>query len=1089
MNRFKHKLFTVLAVLFISMSIAPAAHADDLTLSGSNYQPGDLFASIIFSESADLNTADSVDISYRTIEGYPSTSDKTKTYGRMQKPNDGASSTTGKQLVSMLRTLYDYGWFEPAPKTEDGFIGMMQQLLGKVGNSISSAITSVALSGAVVFAGLFDAAASLIELIDKAARGFNVPSLFGFDTKSGTGFISDIIHKVFDSFGVNKTAIVNLQRFIMAGLAMMLVISAIIALGALGNHREKMKKVKNYSARIATVLVTLPVAMMMTTIIDTVSLQADTVKKLPEMFNQTYIVDTLDWAVYGNFDLAMINANGKLNDDGSKSKDFAPSAQNVANLASSINARKILLGGTAVESESSGTAMLSAFASHQMANVTQYYDGLAKVKDSTVESCTPTFVVAGGNNNDFSKMIGGNGNGNSKANAREPYDLNSFRTGYPANRKEDNDSYYTLNLKCGVSSNIVFLMPVDSKGDKTDATDQPSEVYISGQKFSLGDSDKVKVRPFGSGDPRSYLYGAVPATSKATKEYSNYIHDVNRSSQLIDPSTGQKVDHSASDAKAKAIWTNSLRIAIMNRYRGLKQLSFSDQSTAFFLQTKRTGDSSISYKGYYTIPDKANEAKNTGQFGNTFTRYVMPATSLLDMGTRIASLTAVWMIAAIMACVTIFIILRSPLLGALVKSVRGFLTALITGNVVGLLEYLTYYTAARMSLITAGIAIYFGTMLGKSIVVDSPIATALETFGSATLGPAVSTILVVLFALSACWPAFRIQGKNGKMRRSSVLGVIIMIPFMAADSISERLQDLHVKVYGEQRGSLLNGKVMRNSRKNKAEIARRNQAAKQERRISRGAVSKAVHAGGKIALHGAAAAATGGASVGASAAMLKAGAATKAGQLLAGTAGKAAVAGIGKSTSMQAIVKSPIGKVIAENVGGHMTGKRSATPGSQHGESMRQPIVRDDARQAPSPTQSGPFNQPAAPERKQIDGAPIVATTQRQSASVDRADIDRVVEAIDSQKPSKSETIREVQSTVSEAHQPSKSETIREVVSTPTAPQPPVESTHTVERSTETIREVSSAESSVPTPAPASTPVQPDIKPVVVKPVVPDITE
>ena len=1007
MNRFKHKIIALIAAIFISFSFASAAHADDLTIANSDYQPGDLFASIIFSESSDLNTADSVDISYRAISGYPSASDKTETYGRMQKPDGKSSSKAGNRLVSMLRTLYDYGWFEPAPKTNDGYVGMLQKLFGSTQKSIASGITSMALQGAVIFAGLFDSAATLIEFIDKAARGFNVPSLFGFNTNSGTGFISDIIHQALELFGIGKSTIINLQRFIMIGIAMMLVLSAIIALGALGNHREKLKKVKNYSARIATVMVTLPVAVMVTAVIDTVSLEADTVKTLPEMFNQTYIVDTLDWAVYGNFDLAMVNPSGSLNDDGSASKDFEPSAQNIANLTSAIQAKKTLLGGKVEDSEKSGTAMLSAFAGQQMANVTQYYDGLSKVKDSTVESCTPLVAVSSDNESSssskaFNEWLS-NSKGNMKTNAREPYDLNSFRTGYPNDRKEDNDSYYTFNLKCGSDSNIVFLMPVTSDGDQTDVTDQPSEVYISGQKFNLGDSGSVKVRPFGSGDPRSYLYGAVPATSKATKEYANYIHDVNRSSQLIDPSNGQKIDHSTSDAKAKAIWTNSLRIAIMNRYRGLKPLSFSDQSTAFFLQTKRAGDESISYKGYYTIPDKSNEAKNTGQFGNTFTRYVMPATSSVDMGVRIASLTSVWAIAAAMAIITIFIVLRSPLLGALVKSIRGFLSALLTGNIIGLLEYITYYTAVRMSLLTAGIAIYFGTMVGKAIVVDSPIAVALSSFGALAgpIGPAVSMLLVIVFALAVCWPAFRIQSKNGKMRKASVLAVIIMIPFMAADAISERLQDLHVKVYGEQRGSLLNGKIMRNSRKNKAEIQRRNQAAKQESQASRSTVAKVGSGAAKLALHGAAAAATGGASVGASAAMLKAGAATKAGQLAAGTVGKSIVSGIGKSQTMQSLVKSPIGKRVADVVGERMTGKKVSEIEPSGSRS-----IRDTGRGGTSSTQSsGSTPQPAAPARPQVGAS---------SDSITRSDIDRVVEAIDTQTSAANKTTEAVNQAASD---------------------------------------------------------------------------
>ena len=194
---------------------------------------------------------------------------------------------------------------------------------------------------------------------------------------------------------------------------------------------------------------------------------------------------------------------------------------------------------------------------------------------------------------------------------------------------------------------------------------------------------------------------------------------------------------------------------------------------------------------------------------------------------------------------------------------------------------------------------------------------------------------------------------------------------------------------------------MRNSRKNKAEIQRRNQAAKQESQASRSTVAKIGSEAAKLGLHGAAAAATGGASIGASAAMLKAGAATKAGQLAAGTVGKSIVSGIGKSQTMQSLVKSPIGKRVADVVGERVTGKKVSEIEPSGSRS-----IRDTGHGGmPSTQSSGSTPQPAAPARPQVGAS---------SDSITRSDIDRVVEAIDTQTSAANKTTEAVNQVASD---------------------------------------------------------------------------
>lgn len=922
----KRKLMTVGAIGAVALSsLAPTTafaaeeeNPDWVDISNSNasderysrlsnytYTPGDLLSSVIYSESSEVKSADGLELSFNTLKGYPSASDGLKTYGQLIAPkgdtslDENGSSTEGERLVSQLRTYYEYGWFEPLPKNDESFLSPVIRLVRNVEKTVGDVIAINALKSALIGAQLYDAGTGFIEAFSTLANFVNIPALFGL-TGNGVndGFLNELVSGTLAAFGLSAGTILLIQRLTMSFFVFFMIVMTIWALRSTKNRTSHVHNSKRWGSRILIMLLTVPVWVSVTNAWNFFDNSvANLNNAAPDDINSSYIVDTLDWSIYGNLDLSMVNPSGSLNTDGTASADFAPTPERVAYLGQRIQEEKNKLGGNS-NAETSAHGMLFAFISGGTANVNDYISGLANLNclSSSNTTITGQQVVECTHRNN-------------------PNSLTRFDIGVP------NKELFATDK----ASRPYFLSPREDQmdTDKTGGVRQEQKIALSGVEFNLTETSPVSARPLRFNDPKSYIYGAIPSEnlSTSTAEYANYIYDPRTSSQLVNPETGEAVtDKPASDeaenAKLRAIRSNALHIAIYNRFAGLNDgLALSDQSTTFFLQSKRSGDSGINYKGYNTVANETGESKNTGAYGNAFVRYVMPVANPADYAKNIAALNTVWVTSGFIAIAACFILLRSPVFGAMFYSIKGFLASLFTGNIYSFLEGILYYSAMRVSFICASAAIYFGAFVGKFFLLDSPFANAIGLVGGdalqftdAIISGGFFTSVIGAFAIlvALLWPALNWTNGRGSNRKISILGAIIMLPYMLVSSWMTRVERLATNFYGKAPGG---NRMLSIAGSRSAKGARASELAATGKKPG-SVAGKVAKTGLKVGAGVALATATGGAGSAIAGSALK----NAFGNSVAGkVAGKVAFAGMDKAAS--AFGASRAGQLIGKPLG------------------------------------------------------------------------------------------------------------------------------------------------------------------------------
>lgn len=893
MTKNKLRWGTIFALILMVMMPFSSARADDgVTLANYPYHPGDLLASIIYSESSEVESADGVELSYDTMMKYPVASDDYKVYGRLDRPgSDDAHTQVGGQLVSQMRTLYEYGWFEPLPQAQDKVLSRIFETVTHIDTADVSAQTARnSLVGAIFGATIFDMSANIITFFEDVVTVFDVPTLMGLTPRTGgQTWLDKIFTDTLNNMGFGANTIKAIQGIVWVFLGMICIIVTLVALTKRKNMAGHQRNAKRWYLRLGVSIMTIFISVQITNAFNSLNSTMANVKDLPGEFNASYIVDSLDFAVYSNFDMQAINSSGNLNDDGSISEDYKPTREHVSNVQNYIAAKKNIVGGDVPENKQA-VGLLEEFASGKISTVADYYSGLASLE------CIKTTSTS----NDGSRV---------QTCVRDPKNISSlgkFDSGIPNNNlyhteNATNTPFFIMKNDNGSGNSASATTSSDSsdKSDENTSNDEKiggsfssdadglnkvnqTKIKMSGQDFTISKSGEYVVKPFDFRNPQSYIYGAVPPgnLSKATREYSNYINDETRSIQWINPETGERVDTTSTDPKSQAIRNNALQIGIYNRFAGLKPQSFSDQSTSFFLQTKRSGEDTVTYKGYYTAPNADGEAKNVGKYGNAFIRYTMPTENVADYYLRIGSLTSVWGISGFMSFCALIILLRAPVFGGMWQSISGFFSGFLAGNFVGLTRHVVFKIALRLSFIFSTAGIYLGVMIGRFVVSDNAFISAMFGVKSAqsgatgwlslgnggasltSLGIIVPLITIsALFCLVLCFPAFKFAGVSGKTKRVSFLGAIITAPYMIAETFMEKMEaygarELNVKPRGT-------GSVGFLTRKDKKEIKAQEKQEKIDNRSAlNNGIRKTAKVGSKLAVGAAITGATGGAGAG-----------------------------------------------------------------------------------------------------------------------------------------------------------------------------------------------------------------------------------
>ena len=814
----------------------------------------DLYASYIFSKS-DSDVASEVNGTMSDISKYPTDSEDTGTgendnqaYGQMTGPfsnRDSLKKDVGKQTATYINTLYKYDYVVPAPRNSDekSVLSVFGNLIA--GNSASlsrsadSFITKKSLDTASMGASIFDFFSSATDKFSKMARNLDVTRLIYNtnppDGDKDDGFIQSTVKNVLSTAGLTADNIKVFQYFAYTLILVSGVIALIVAFNSKNVKQKSGSAFKRNGLRILVIILFLPTVYALNGVFDSLDDGLTSKSKTSANdFNEQFVVDSLMFAATTNLNLGIANPNGEISpkDNYAADQDFKPSGKRVKALMDDVNSRAKRAGIN--DNDASAKSLISQISNQKKVDVNDYFGLISQGSDAGASdiaaSTTPLFdnIDAGYTTGKaFSKdrnvkIEGGSGNLR-----RNPIFLSQNKNAEDKfNSTMDKPKYKNADTaKKGKKQ--VYYIPPDKKvgGEGKDKNKSLREKASEDLSYSL--SYKMITRsnvpvaqnmPFNLNnarpeEPGTYIYGATPpgGLTKANKEFANYTNG-SSGIQNHNPVSGkEKVDDKQLQESMKV---NALRIALMNRYGGISSKpgvstnSLSTQSTAFLLQTENPKAGVLNYKGFNPVASEEGESKQTGKDGNGFVRYVIPNTGKVDLITKVGSINVTWLTSGVIAAAAFIYLLMSPVFGALLKQFKFAFATGFTGNFAALFSYITYRVGLTCSFLFAKAAVMMGVYFSTYLVSSFDIIG--QIFGAKNFVPgSAASISTLVFALALClillWPVAKISiGQSGKQKSVSVLGILIIIPYMICQNLEEFYDRLYARVYGKsQRNSFI----------------------------------------------------------------------------------------------------------------------------------------------------------------------------------------------------------------------------------------------------------------------------------------------
>lgn len=765
-------------------SVAPVGVTDETKRTMDNLTGNEtyssLYASIVYSLSKG-ESADSTSISLTQMSKYP-VSDETansQQYGALATPTfNSPAQDAGSQLASYVKTLHEYNYL--VMKDNTGFSGIWNFLTSWIGQSTRYFLLATAWMGAA----LYDMSFSLIGWFTSEFTRFNILQVTGlqYGAAKADSAINWIFVQILNAIGLDTSMIRTIQA-----ITYLLILGSFIMVVITQLNRAKAKKAvtstKRYGLRILTIVMTIPITAMMYGVTTSIFSNLNLAAKDASRLSDSYVVNVTKWAGTLNLSLAPISSN-RLDTSGEVNETFAPTPSNIAKLNAAI--RTIDEASSAEGTKSSAQSAMDsigALISDKNASVQDYFNYVASRKTSGSNIAAESIPVT-----DTTDTRG------------------RTNTYMLVSRDKDKDGSDILKTIYDLSSDSSSGVAAD------DATKSYSYYVANSKNVSIGLDSKYDLVPVVWNNPTSYLYGAVTPgnLTKSTVNHANY-HLSAYTDMLNDPQTGE----TASDKKLKeALRSNALSFALINKYAGVKQYnggaeSLSSQSVAFLLQSKLSGDTLL-YKGYNTAANATGESKNTGAYGITYVENVVPSKDVGDYMNKIASLNAIWLSAGITSFVVLLTLLKAPILGSIVRHLKGFFSALFTGNIIALIESVLYYAALSSSFIFA----YFGVLMSLTVV-----GALIGTEGVASLVswlsfvPAYGPILLSwLVCFMMTWPVAKLKlGTSGKSRSVGIASLMVSVPYILVESMDAYMDRMHQRLYGKSRSQSFVNKLSRNA--------------------------------------------------------------------------------------------------------------------------------------------------------------------------------------------------------------------------------------------------------------------------------------
>ena len=748
----------------------------DLT-ANENYST--LYASVIYSLSKG-ESADSASISLNQLSKYPvqDGNGQNQQYGALATPSlTTPKNPIGSQLASYIQTLHDYNYLVMKDKT--GFSGIWNTLTGWASTVVRGVLLSTAMMGAMIY----DFSLFMIKTMSDAFTKFNILKVTGISAgaEAANTLVENMLGGVLNIFGLTGETIRLFQYSLYTILLGVFVIKVISQLNK-AKAKQAVKTTKLTTLRVFTIIMTIPVTAMMygvsSTLFDSLKNAATDASRISD----SYVINVTKWAGTLNLSLdpmgtsAVSSSNSGVKAD----KKFEPTPSNIAKLNSAIRAIDDANAEKSDNKQRSAQLAMTAIGN------------LMIDKEESVQG--------------YFNYIAANGQSGSNMAAES---LPTTAASDSQTGRSNAYLYVSRDKKEDALDKLKSLLGLDPKAGEADDEAGKSYSYdINGQTVAITPASKADLVPVAWNNPTSYLYGAVPPgnLTTSTLNHANY-HLSAYTNMLNDP----KTDEVASDQKLKdALVKNAQNFALINKYAGIKNYggenpALSSQSVAFLLQSK-VSNGSINYKGYNTAANSAGSSKNTGAYGITYVENVVPSNGVADYMGKIASLNAIWIAAGYTAMIVMLTLLKSPILGAIVRHLKGFFQALFVGDIIGLLESITFYLALSSSFVFGYLGILFGTSLIQQLIGEGSVASALSFL---TLIPTYGPILVswiVVFILT--WPVVSLSlGRSGKRRKAGIIELIVAMPYLIAESLDPAFDRMYSRLYGKSRSQTLGAKL------------------------------------------------------------------------------------------------------------------------------------------------------------------------------------------------------------------------------------------------------------------------------------------
>lgn len=848
----KHTYSDIYASIIFSLN-KPTGHASDASIS---YDDIKKYPTV--SDSQDEHTAEK-----EAVYGHMPSNQGGITIGGSKGESN---KTAGKQFVNIVKTLYHYDYLVPAPKDsnkENSISTFLKAVILDDSKSKTKLTMSKLLDTASIGAGTYDMFIGIINKLEKFTISLNIPELFKLPIEKGTtdsakynndnNFINNSINKTLNSMGFDAKAVKTLQYLFYSVIIIMFISTLIWAFRNNQAKNNSMQVLKRRAIPIFVIIMTIPITIMLHKVMDEIGGSVtNAVDNNPNQFNSHYVVDTLEWAATSNLNLGLIRPGAGISDkeDIPYMKRYEPTPSRINKMMNNVNTNAVQAGIT--DRGKTAKSLIGEISSQKAIDVNNYLNAISKEAKSQYIAASYIPDTSG---QKIERGIGFDSgaidpkkDGGSNYTFTVPKDAKAPMFFF---KNENYDKKFSKAIKDNMSKNgangdYSFHKENGSVAKKARNSAMSDNGYpikwvrVTDNILPFSENGPVNYINIKQTQPEGYIYGAglSGSANDQNTQIGNYIDSVNND-QKINFITGDKISGDASKVykdigsdkddkdKNSTIVTskdyvrdariNSLRIALMNRYGGIttssaggNTQSLSTQSVVFLLQTTNNGKNGLMYQGQNAIPTDQGAKKNSGKNGNGFVRYTIPNKSYSDLLSKAGAINIVWITSGVVAVITLLYLLRAPIFGAIAKMFKGFLSALFMGRLAGLLTYCAFYVALRASFIFAKSAIVMGTTISTSIVSGFDQLNAIFGVLQVISGGA-SAYAVMAFALVLCailiWPVAELQIGN-KPKRVSVIGIIVMLPYIVAESLEETFNTLQSRITGKStRGGIMQGRM------------------------------------------------------------------------------------------------------------------------------------------------------------------------------------------------------------------------------------------------------------------------------------------